>query len=82
MLSLLLLLLLQHLRVVCELSYGLVLFDFGTNDLAACCSAELLADRVIVVAETLLDSYGVKRVVVMKVFVPPCEWTIQLSNWV
>ena len=60
--------LLRNLRAVCEPGYHLVLLDFGTNDLAAGCSAELLADRVIAVAETLLGTYGVKRVVVMEVF--------------
>ena len=58
----------RPLRAVCEPGYHLVLLDFGTNDLAAGCSAELLADRVIAVAETLLGTYGVKRVVVMEVF--------------
>ena len=60
--------LLRQLRAVCEPGYDLVLLDFGTNDLAAGCSAELLADRVMAVAETMLDSYGVKRVVVFEVF--------------
>ena len=60
--------LLRNLRAVCEPGYDLVLLDFGTNDLAAGCGAELLADRVIAVSETLLCSYGVKRVVVMEVF--------------
>ena len=60
--------LLRNLRAVCKPGYDLVLLDFGTNDLAACCGAELLADRVIAVSETLLCSYGVKRVAVMEVF--------------
>ena len=60
--------LLRQLRAVCEPGYDLVLLDFGTNDLAAGCSAELLADRVVAVAEPMLASYGVKRVVVMEVF--------------
>ena len=60
--------LLRQLRAVCEPGYDLVLLDFGTNDLAAGCSAELLADRVVAVAETMLAIYGVKRVVVLEVF--------------
>ena len=60
--------LLLNLREVCEPGYDLVLLDFGTYDFAAGCSEELLADRVIAVAETLLSSYGVKRVVLMEVF--------------
>ena len=60
--------LLRQLRAVCEPGYDLVLLDFGTNDLAAGCSAELLADRVVAVAETMLAIYGVKRMVVLEVF--------------
>ena len=60
--------LLRQLWAVCEPGYDLVLLDFGTNDLAAGCSAELRADRVVAVAETMLAIYGVKRVVVLEVF--------------
>ena len=54
-------------RAACAPGYDVVLLDSGTNDLAVGCSAELLADRVLAVTDTLLDSYGVKRVVLMEV---------------
>ena len=60
--------LLRGMRVACAPGYDVVLLDFGTNDLAAGCSAELLVDQVLAVTDTLLESYGVKHVIIMEVF--------------
>ena len=74
--------LLHCLESVCMPGYDLVLLDFGTNDLAAGCSAELLVDRVMAVADTLLASYGVKWVVVMEVFPRANGRYYLLPTWV
>ena len=59
--------LLRVLSHACSPGYDLVLLEFGTNDLADGCPVELLVDRAIAVAETLIEKYGVKQVVFMEV---------------
>ena len=60
--------LLRFLRRACAPGYDVVVLDFGTNDLADGCSAELLVDQVMSVADTLVDCYGVRNVVVTEIF--------------
>ena len=60
--------LLRNLRNFCASGFDVVVFDFGTNDLAEGCAVDILVDRVGAVVDTLLASYGVKQVVVLEIF--------------
>ena len=59
--------LLQLLSQACAPIYDLVVLEFGTNDLASGCPVELLVDRAIAVAQTLLEKYRVKQVVFVEI---------------
>ena len=58
--------LLRNLRNFCASGFDVVVFDFGTNDLAEGCAVDILVDRVGAVVDTLLASSTLNR------FVVPC----------
>ena len=60
--------LLHKLKCVCAPGYQVILLEFGSNDLAAGCAAELLVDMVWSVVETLRSCYGVRQVALMEIF--------------
>ena len=65
--------LMRELPSLGEAGHDMVLLDFGTNDLSAGCSPDILVDMVMSVAETLVATYGVKQVIITEIF-PRRAW--------
>ena len=68
----------RELPSLCEAGYDVVLFDYGTNDIPAGCSPDILVDMVMSVAETLVADYVAKQVIITEIF-PRRSWKYPCS---